>query len=209
MSSYKTQNKESQNAVTPDEVISMLIEGNKRFVNKNSTERDYIEQVSITSKGQFPYAIIHGCIDSRVPIEHVFDLGIGDVFTSRIAGNIINEDILGSMEFACAAAGSKAIIVIGHTKCGAIKGACDHVNLGNLTGLLNKIEPVIDSIKDKYEDLSSANVEFFNEVIIENVKYSIELIREKSSILATLEQENKIKIIGALYNVDNGSIAFL
>ncbi|MDH5598835.1 MAG: carbonic anhydrase family protein [Cyclobacteriaceae bacterium] len=209
MSSYKTQNKESQSAITPDEVISMLREGNERFVNKGSLERDHIEQVTITSKGQFPFAIIHGCIDSRVPVEHIFDLGLGDVFTSRIAGNIINEDILGSMEFACAAAGAKAIIIVGHTKCGAIRGACDHVKLGNLTGLLKKIEPVIDSLKDKYEDLSSANDAFFNDVIKENVYHSVNLIRQKSSILSTLEQENKIKIVGALYNVDNGSVTFL
>ena len=181
----------------------MLKEGNQRFLDKNELDRDLHLQVSQTSSGQFPYAVVLSCIDSRVPVELVLDQGVGDIFSARVAGNIINEDILGSIEYACGVAGSKAILVLGHTKCGAVTAACKDVELGNITALLSKVKPAIANIK-----LRDGEVEV-EEVTKANVHQSIKEIREKSSILADLETEGKIKIVGAVYHVEDGRVSYL
>jgi len=206
-----TQTAESQSKLSPKEAIQLLKEGNKRFVNREMRERDLMAQVEETSKGQFPFACIVGCIDSRVPATTVFDQGIGSLFIATVAGNIINEDILGSLEFGCAAAGSKAIVVLGHTSCGAVKGACDSVELGNLTSLLSKINA---SVKETVEPndptmRNSSNLLFVNEVAKNNVLRSVENIRVKSNVLRRLEEEGKITIVGAMYDVGTGKVSFL
>ena len=206
-----TQTAESQSKLSPREAIELLKEGNKRFVSREMRERDLLAQVEETAKGQFPFACIVGCIDSRVPATTVFDQGIGSLFVATVAGNIINEDILGSLEFGCAAAGSKAIIVLGHTSCGAIKGACDSVELGNLTSLLSKINA---SVKETVEPndpamRNSSNLPFVNEVAKNNVYRSVEDIRTKSNVLRRLEEEGKISIVGAMYDVGTGKVSFL
>ena len=206
-----TQTAESQSKLSPKEAIELLKEGNKRFVNRKMRERDLLAQVEETSKGQFPFACIVGCIDSRVPATTVFDQGIGSLFVATVAGNIINEDILGSLEFGCAAAGSKAIVVLGHTSCGAVKGACDSVELGNLTSLLSKINA---SVKETVEPSdpamrNSSNLPFVNEVAKNNVLRSVENIRVKSNVLRRLEEEGKITIVGAMYDVGTGQVNFL
>lgn len=206
-----TQTAESQSKLTPKEAIELLKEGNNRFVNREMRERDLLSQVEETSKGQFPFACVVGCIDSRVPATTVFDQGIGSLFVATVAGNIINEDILGSLEFGCAAAGSKAIVVLGHTSCGAVKGACDSVELGNLTSLLSKINA---SVKETVEPndpamRNSSNLLFVNEVAKNNVLRSVENIRVKSNVLRRLEEEGKITIVGAMYDVGTGKVSFL
>ena len=206
-----TQTAESQSKLSPKEAIELLKEGNKRFVSREMRERDLLAQVEETSKGQFPFACIVGCIDSRVPATTVFDQGIGSLFVATVAGNIINEDILGSLEFGCAAAGSKAIVVLGHTSCGAVKGACDSVELGNLTSLLSKINA---SVKETVEPndpamRNSSNLPFVNEVAKNNVLRSVENIRVKSNVLRRLEEEGKITIAGAMYDVSTGEVSFL
>jgi carbonic anhydrase len=206
-----TQTVESQSKLSPKEAIELLKEGNNRFVNREMRERDLLAQVEATSKGQFPFACVVGCIDSRVPATTVFDQGIGSLFVATVAGNIINEDILGSLEFGCAAAGSKAVVVLGHTSCGAIKGACDSVELGNLTSLLSKINA---SVKDTIEPndpamRNSSNLSFVNEVAKNNVLRSVENIRVKSNVLRRLEEDGKITIIGAMYDVNTGRVSFL
>ena len=206
-----TQTAESQSKLSPKEAIELLKEGNNRFVNREMRERDLLAQVEATSKGQFPFACVVGCIDSRVPATNVFDQGIGSLFVATVAGNIINEDILGSLEFGCAAAGSKAVVVLGHTSCGAIKGACDSVELGNLTSLLSKINA---SAKDTIEPndpamRNSSNLSFVNEVAKNNVLRSVENIRVKSNVLRRLEEDGKITIIGAMYDVNTGRVSFL
>ena len=206
-----TQTAESQSKLSPKEAIQLLKEGNKRFVSREMRERDLMAQVEVTSKGQFPVACIVGCIDSRVPATTVFDQGIGSLFIATVAGNIINEDILGSLEFGCAAAGSKAIVVLGHTSCGAVKGACDSVELGNLTSLLSKINA---SVKETVEPndptmRNSSNLLFVNEVAKNNVLRSVENIRVKSNVLRRLEEEGKITIVGAMYDVGTGKVSFL
>ena len=206
-----TQTAESQSNLSPKEAIELLKEGNQRFVSREMRERDLLAQVEETSKGQFPFACIVGCIDSRVPATTVFDQGIGSLFVATVAGNIINEDILGSLEFGCAAAGSKAIIVLGHTSCGAVKGACDSVELGNLTSLLSKINA---SVKETVEPndptmRNSSNLPFVNEVAKNNVLRSVENIRIKSNVLRRLEEDGKITIVGAMYDVGTGKVSFL
>ena len=206
-----TQTAESQSKLSPQEAIELLKEGNQRFVSREMRERDLLAQVEETSKGQFPFACIVGCIDSRVPATTVFDQGIGSLFVATVAGNIINEDILGSLEFGCAAAGSKAIIVLGHTSCGAVKGACDSVELGNLTSLLSKINA---SVKETVEPndpsmRNSSNLPFVNEVAKNNVLRSVENIRVKSNVLRRLEEDGKITIVGAMYDVNTGQVSFL
>ncbi|MEK9559528.1 MAG: carbonic anhydrase family protein [Flavobacteriaceae bacterium] len=206
-----TQTAESQSKLSPKEAIELLKEGNQRFVSREMRERDLLAQVEETSKGQFPFACIVGCIDSRVPATTVFDQGIGSLFVATVAGNIINEDILGSLEFGCAAAGSKAIIVLGHTSCGAVKGACDSVELGNLTSLLSKINA---SVKETVEPndpsmRNSSNLPFVNEVAKNNVLRSVENIRVKSNVLRRLEEDGKITIVGAMYDVSTGQVSFL
>ena len=195
--------KEIQDSISPERAIEMLKEGNQRFLERNELETDLHIQVNETSGGQFPYAVVLSCIDSRVPVELVFDQGIGDIFSARVAGNIINEDILGSIEYACGVAGSKAILVLGHTKCGAVTSACKGVELGNITALLSKVKPAIAEIQERDGDI---NVE---EVTKANVHQSIKDIRENSTILADLENEGKIKIVGAVYHVEDGRVSYL
>ena len=195
--------KEIQDGISPDLAIEMLKDGNKRFLDKKEQEKDLHIQVNETSDGQFPYAVVLSCIDSRVPVELVFDQGIGDIFSARVAGNIINEDILGSIEYACGVAGSKAILVLGHTKCGAVTSACKGVELGNITALLSKIKPAIAEVKERDGDLE------VEEVTQANVHQSIKEIRDKSEILANLENEGKIKIVGAVYHVEDGRVSYI
>jgi carbonic anhydrase len=195
--------KEMQEGISPDQAIEMLKEGNQRFLNKNQISRDLNSQVKETSGGQNPYAVVLSCIDSRVPVELAFDQGIGDIFSARVAGNIINEDILGSMEYACGVAGSKAILVLGHTKCGAVTSACQGVELGNITALLSKVKPAISEVENR---MGTIEVE---EVTKSNVHQSIKEIREKSTMLKDLESEGKIKIVGAVYHVEDGKVTFL
>ena len=195
--------KEIQDSISPDKAVEMLKEGNQRFLDKNVQDRDLHIQVQNTSDGQFPYAVVLSCIDSRVPVELVFDQGVGDIFSARVAGNIINEDILGSIEYACGVAGSKAILVLGHTKCGAVTSACKGVELGNITALLSKVKPAIANVQERDGEVE------VEEVTKANVHQSIKEIREKSSILTDLETEGKIKIVGAVYHVEDGRVTYL
>ncbi|WP_210463101.1 carbonic anhydrase family protein [Rufibacter roseolus] len=202
-----TYTKELQQKLSPADAIEILKEGNNRFVNSKREDRNLLQQVKETAEGQNPFAIILSCIDSRTSSELIFDLGIGDVFNARIAGNIVNDDILGSMEFACKVAGSKLIVVLGHTSCGAIKGACDHVELGNLTGLVNKIAPSVEAI-DYQGEKSSKNKEFVELVAQENVRRAVQLIKEKSPILNEMIKNGEIGIVGGMYDVKSGAVEF-
>ncbi len=204
----KTLNKEMQNAITPIMAIEILKEGNKRFVNNLKANRNLLEQANETSEGQHPFAVILSCIDSRTSAELIFDQGLGDVFSIRIAGNIINEDILGSMEFACKVAGSKIIAVLGHTKCGAIKGACDHVEMGNLTALLSKIQPAVYDEKTETENRNSSNDSFVEKVTSINIKRTVHAILERSPILKEMILAGEIGIIGGNHNITNGEVTF-
>jgi len=201
----KTQTKETQKNLTPQDAHNILAEGNKRFVQNKMARRDLKAQVKETSKGQYPFAVILSCIDSRVPVELVFDQGIGDVFSVRVAGNIVNEDVLGSMEYACKVAGSKIIVVMGHTKCGAVTSACKNVELGNITPLLQKIKPAVDSIRANQEEMDDKAIE---EVSVKNVRLSVDRIKDESPILAEMENNGDIKIIGAMYSVLTGEVEF-
>ncbi len=203
----KTQTKETQAALTPEKALEILKNGNQRFVQNLKANRNLLQQVNETSAGQYPFAIILSCIDSRVPAELIFDQGLGDIFSVRIAGNFVNEDILGSMEFACKVAGSKLIVVLGHSSCGAVKGACDDVQLGNLTTLLSKIKPAIDAVETTGER-SSANAEFVQKVADKNVDLTIENIREKSPVLREMLDNNSIGIVGGMYDVESGQVEF-
>ena len=197
-----------QSAITPSMALDILKEGNKRFMNNLKANRNLLEQANETSDGQHPFAVILSCIDSRTSAELIFDQGLGDVFSVRIAGNIINEDILGSMEFACKVAGSKIIVVLGHTKCGAVKGACDHVEMGNLTALLSKIQPAVYDEKTITENRSSSNDAFVEKVTSINVKRTVIGIMERSPILKEMIQNGEIGIIGGIHNITNGEVAF-
>jgi len=199
---------EEQKQLTPDQVIESLKEGNKRFCSGSLTMRDHSKQIRDAVNGQFPKAVVLSCVDSRVPIEDVFDKGIGDMFVARVAGNIVNEDILGSMEFSCKVSGAKLVLVIGHEYCGAIKGAIDNVQLGNLTGLLKKIRPAVDRCCDFAGEQTSKNPQFVDLVVRENVKVAVANIRAQSSILKEMEDAGEIKIIGAYYDMDNGRVTF-
>jgi len=201
----KTQTKITQDKLSPKDAHAILVEGNKRFVQNLKVQRNLQDQVIETSKGQHPFAVILSCIDSRVPVELVFDQGIGDIFSVRVAGNIINEDVLGSMEYACKVAGSKIVVVLGHTNCGAVTAACKNVKLGNITSLLSKIKPAIDSIQSKDKEMNDDEIE---EVAVKNVQLSIERIRAESPILLEMEKNNEIEIVGASYNVSNGNVIF-
>lgn len=205
---YTTQTKESQAALSPTGAVDLLKEGNQRFVSKGMYNRDLNEQVRQTSTGQYPFAAVVGCIDSRVPAELVFDQGIGDIFNVRIAGNFINDDILGSLEFSCKVAGSKAIVVLGHTSCGAVKGACDDVQLGNLTGMLSKIKPAVESITDITENRNSSNAEFVQKVADANVQKAIEAIKSGSEVLNEMYNNGEITIVGAMYSTSTGEVSF-
>ncbi len=203
-----THSKETQSNLTPDLALEILKEGNERFVKNLKANRNLLQQVNETSKGQFPFATILSCIDSRTSAELIFDQGLGDIFSIRIAGNILNEDILGSMEFATKVVGTKIIIVLGHTKCGAVVGACNHVEMGNLTTLLNKIQPAIYQENETVENRTGSNEAFVKNVTEINVYLTIDRIRRESPIIAELEQKGAIKIVGGLYDVENGRVAF-
>jgi len=204
-----TQTKESQNNLTPQQALDLLVEGNKRFVANKNVSRDIPQQVKDTATGQFPFAALLGCIDSRVPSEVVFDQGIGDIFNTRIAGNFINEDILGSLEFACKVAGSKVIVVLGHTHCGAVKGACDGVELGNLTSMLKKINPAVEAVTDITENRNSSNKEFVQKVADTNVALSVQNILANSEVLKEMHDNNEIMIVGAMYDIETGKVSFM
>ncbi len=200
--------KEEQDALSPDMVIQSLKDGNERFVNNDLTARNHSAQVRNSVKAQYPKAIVLSCVDSRVPVEDVFDRGIGDLFVARVAGNFVNEDILGSMEFACKVSGSKLVLVMGHEHCGAIKAAVDDVKLGNITSMLSKIRPAVESIK--YEgERTSKNQEFVHMACESNIRNTIENIRMSSPILKQMESDGEIKIVGAIYDMDDGSVEFL
>ena len=202
----RTQTKEIQDNLTPKCAHNILVEGNKRFAENLKAQRNLQDQVFETSKGQYPFAVILSCIDSRVPAELVFDQGIGDIFSVRVAGNIVNEDILGSMEYACKVAGSKIVIVMGHTKCGAVTSACKGVELGNITSLLSKIKPAVISIRKGENEMTDNQIEEVSKV---NVQFSIERIRKESSILAEMEENGEIEIVGATYDVSTGEVQFI
>jgi carbonic anhydrase len=204
----KTLTKEMQNAITPAMAVDILKEGNKRFVNNLKINRNLLQQANETSDGQHPFAVILSCIDSRTSAELIFDQGLGDVFSVRIAGNITNEDILGSMEFGCKVAGAKIIVVLGHTKCGAVKGACDHVEMGNLTGLLSKIQPAVEDEKTEIRDRSSANGEFVEKVSEINVKKNVQAIMQKSPILKEMIDAGNLGIVGGIHNITTGEVHF-
>ena len=197
-----------QDAITPEMALNLLKQGNHRFMNNLKANRNLLEQANETSDGQHPFAVILSCIDSRTSAELIFDQGLGDIFSVRIAGNIINEDILGSMEFACKVAGSKILAVLGHTKCGAVKGACDHVEMGNLTALLSKIQPAIYDEKTETQNRNSSNSDFVEKVAIINLKRSVHAIIERSPILKEMLENGGIKIVGGLHEISTGEVTF-
>ncbi len=199
---------ETQAGLTPPKALQILKEGNDRFVNNLKANRNLLEQAGYTADGQFPFAVILSCIDSRTSAELIFDQGLGDVFSIRIAGNIINEDILGSLEFACKVAGSKIIVVLGHTKCGAIKGACDHVEMGNLTALLSKIQPAVYDEKTVTENRSSNNPDFVEKVAAINVKRTVQGVMERSPILKEMIEKGEIGIVGGTHDLATGHVTF-
>ncbi|HET8839039.1 MAG TPA: carbonic anhydrase family protein [Flavobacteriaceae bacterium] len=206
----KYHTKESQDTVTPAKALQFLKEGNIRFQNNLKTHRNLLEQVNDCREGQFPFAAILSCIDSRVSAELIFDQGLGDIFSIRIAGNFVNEDILGSMEFGAKLAGAKLVVVLGHTGCGAIKGACDNVELGNLTKLVAKIKPAVEMVKEPEDEnlRNSQNPNFVNEVSRKNVILTIERIRNESKILNEMEKDGQLKIVGGMYDVATGEVVF-
>ena len=204
----KAHNKETQDQMTPRTALQFLKEGNSRFVNNLKANRNLLEQANETRDGQWPFATILSCIDSRTSAELIFDQGLGDVFSVRIAGNIVNTDILGSMEFACKVAGSKLIVVLGHTKCGAVKGACDHVEMGNLTGLLSKIQPAVYEEKVTSDNRTSENGPFVENVAQINVKRSVKNIIERSFVLERMLEAGQIGIVGAMHDIETGLVTF-
>lgn len=205
-----TQTAATQAIINPSMAVKMLEEGNERFIKNEAINRNLHQQVKETSTGQYPFAAVVSCIDSRIPTEVIFDQGIGDIFNARIAGNFVNEDILGSLEFACKLAGSKVVVVMGHTSCGAVKGACDHAKLGNLTQMLDKIMPAVNAVTTKPdEERNSSNIDFVNRVSTKNVALTIENIKAKSPVLNELFEKGEIDIVGAMYDVKNGTVHFM
>lgn len=204
----KAHTKETQDKMTPRKALEYLKEGNTRFVKNLKANRDLLDQVNATSDGQWPFATILSCIDSRTSAELIFDQGLGDVFSIRIAGNIINTDILGSMEFACKVAGSKLIVVLGHTKCGAVKGACDHVEMGNLTELLAKLQPAVYAERETTKDRTAKNMTFVENVATINVKRNVKNIIERSFILEQMVETGQIGVVGAMYDIETGEVSF-
>lgn len=206
----KAHTKETQATMTPEKSLRFLKEGNIRFQNNLKTNRNLLEQVNDTSDGQFPFATILSCIDSRVSAELVFDQGLGDIFSIRIAGNFINQDILGSMEFACKLAGTKLVVVLGHTACGAVKGACDDAKLGNLTHMLEKIKPAVKATEEPMEadQRNSKNASFVDNVAQKNVNLNIDRILHESDVLAEMQKKGEIMIVGAMYDVGTGAVTF-
>lgn len=207
----KAHTKETQAAISPDMAIDLLKEGNQRFVANKQAGRDLLEQVGDTASGQYPFATILSCIDSRVSAELIFDQGVGDIFSARVAGNIVNEDLLGSIEFACKLAGTKILVILGHTACGAVKGACDDAKLGNLTILLDKIKPAVNAVSEPSDNSlrNSKNIDFVNRVAVKNVHMTIENTRNMSPVLKEMEDNGEIKIVGAMYDINNGKVTFL
>jgi len=203
----KTHTKEFFENLTPRDAYEVLKEGNQRFVNNLKINRNLLQQMNETADGQYPFAVVLSCMDSRTSVELIFDQGLGEIFSIRIAGNVVNDDILGSMEYACKVVGSKLILVLGHTRCGAIKGACDRVEMGNLTGLLEKIKPAIEKTSTFGEDMSSTI--YAEKVAYANVLHSMEEIVERSSIIRALYREGKIGIVGGMYSVENGRVHFI
>lgn len=200
---------DEQQSLSPDEVLAMMRAGNARFVAGEVTQRDHRAQVRAAAKGQWPKAVVLSCLDSRIPVEDVFDCGIGDLFVARIAGNLVNVDILGSMEFACAASGAKLVFVLGHEHCGAIKGAIQRVELGNLTSLLRAIEPAIDEVPGFEGARTADNVPFVHRVAEQNVARCLRRIREESPVLRELEDAGGIRIVGGIYDMDTGTVSML
>ena len=206
----KAHTKSTQALMTPKKALQSLKEGNERFQNRKREERNLIEQVKDTSEGQYPFATVLSCIDSRVSAELIFDQGIGDIFSIRIAGNFVNTDILGSMEFACKLAGTRLIIVLGHTSCGAVKGACDDAKLGNLTSMLAKIKPAVDSttLPTDINIRNSSNISFVNDVAVKNVELNIQNILNSSEVISEMVNNGEVKIMGAMYDVSSGAVNF-
>lgn len=206
----KAHTKETQSQITPDIALQLLKEGNQRFINANQINRDLNEQINDTSAGQYPFATILHCIDSRVSAELIFDQGIGDIFSVRIAGNFINQDILGSMEFASKLAGTKLVLVLGHTACGAVKGACDNAELGNLTAMLSKLKPAVNAVTtpEDPDQRNSKNIDFVNNVAKKNVELSIQRIVDESPILADMQSNGEIRIVGGMYDIASGAVTF-
>ena len=207
----KALTKEIQAKINPAGAITMLREGNERFVKNHKAQRDLLEQVRDTATGQYPFATILSCIDSRVSAELIFDQGVGDIFSVRVAGNIVNEDLLGSMEFACKLAGTKVILVLGHTSCGAVKGACDDARLGNLTTLLSKIKPAVQAVSEPADpaERTSKNIDFVDRVAESNVHMTMDNIRKLSPVLNQMEEEGEIVIAGAMYDISSGKVHFM
>jgi carbonic anhydrase len=201
--------KEEQDKLTPDQVLEILHEGNRRFVSGSLTSRDHSKQVREASLGQYPKAVILSCLDSRIPVEDVFDRGIGDIFVARVAGNFENTDILGSLEFACKVSGSKLIFVLGHEHCGAVKGVIDGVELGNITPMLANIRPAVEHFAEYDGEKTSKNEEFVHMVAEQNVRMTIDDIRKKSPILQEMEASGEIKIVGGIYEMNTGEVSFL
>jgi carbonic anhydrase len=204
----KAHTKKTRDELTPELALEILKEGNERFVNNIKAHRNLLQQVNETSAGQFPFACILSCIDSRTSAELIFDQGLGDILSIRIAGNILNDDILGSMELACKIAGSKLIVVLGHTKCGAIEGACNNIVLGNVTQLLNKIKPAIELEKSTQSNRNAENLSFVRNVTKNNVFLTVKHVRQQSSILSEMEKQDQIRIVGGLYDLDTGLVEF-
>ena len=200
--------REAQAAITPARALAMLEEGNERFVGGDSVDRNLLAQVKQTSKGQFPFAAIVSCLDSRIPPEMVFDQGIGDIFVARVAGNFVNADILGSLEFATKLAGAKLIVVMGHTECGAVKGACDAAQLGLLSGTLSSIDPAVNAVEGNYAPRSSKNAEFVQAVSEMNVQLAMKNLRTRSVVLRRMIEKNEIGLVGAMYDVSSGKVTF-
>ncbi len=201
--------KRAQAATTPDQALQMLKDGNKRFVSGRMHQRDLMAQVKATASGQYPFAVVIGCIDSRVPPELVFDQGIGDIFSPRIAGNYVNTDIIGSSEFATRLAGAKLILVLGHTECGAVKGACDNAQLGNLTHTLSNIMPAVYSVTNVPGARSSKNAAFVQKVAEANVRLSVKALTNRSAVLHDLVAKGKLKVAGAMYDIASGRVIFM
>jgi carbonic anhydrase len=203
-----TLTKQNRDLLTPEQAISTLKEGNQRFVNNLKINRNLLSQINETSDGQYPFAFILSCIDSRTSAELIFDQGLGDIFSCRIAGNILNDDILGSMEFACGVAGAKLIMVLGHTECGAIKGACDHVEMGYLTNLLKKIKPAVKITSKKKDHSNDKFINFTDQVSEQNVLEVMKKIPKKSRIIRNLIKKKKIILVGGMYDISNGIVEF-
>ena len=199
---------EAQAAITPAKALEMLKQGNQRFIEGKSVERDYLAQVKQTAKGQFPFAAVVSCLDSRIPPAIVFDRGIGDLFVARVAGNFVNDDILGSLEFATMLAGAKIIVVMGHTECGAVKGACDAAQLGLLTATLANINPAVEAVQGDYTPRSSENAKFVQAVAEMNVQHTMQTLRDRSVVLREMIDKGQIGLVGAMYDVSTGKVTF-